>query len=251
MKLTSLFTDLSQENLQKRLNSLVSTLVDTITEFLELDLMNNKYTFLLTNNVAPGEYKPDSIFDYGVERSITDNKLEIKIYTNYIEIFPFILLREIYNLLVPREIWGYEWIQLTINQMILTDLSDHDNVKEWSSLVRENVKLYDKIFDGFERLNEYDRLNQFFKNPALKRTSYNLFFKMLREDPRHIPKKNDYIHVFFTDNLNIEPEYYTDELLETIRCLTEIFHKVKTYRGITEYNRLFQKYKNFGSINDP
>ncbi|HEA70876.1 hypothetical protein LCGC14_1028380 [marine sediment metagenome] len=248
MKLTSLFTDLSQENLQKRLNSLVSTLVDTITEFLELDLMNNKYTFLLTNNVAPGEYKPDSIFDYGVERSITDNKLEIKIYTNYIEIFPFILLREIYNLLVPREIWGYEWIQLTINQMILTDLSDHDNVKEWSSLVRENVKLYDKIFDGFERLNEYDRLNQFFKNPALKRTSYNLFFKMLREDPRHIPKKNDYIHVFFTDNLNIEPEYYTDELLETIRCLTEIFHKVKTYRGITEYNRLFQKYKKDGSL---
>ncbi|KKK45555.1 hypothetical protein LCGC14_0853540 [marine sediment metagenome] len=249
MKLTSLFLDLSQDNLQKRLNPLVSTLIDTITEFLELDLMNNKYAFLLTNPAVPREYKPDSIFNYGVERIITDNKLEIRIYENHINFLPFILLREIYNLFIPREIWDYEWIQLTVNQMILTDLSNHDKVKEWGLLIRENVKLYENILDGFERISDYAKLEQFFKNPALKKTSYNLFFKMIREDPRHLPKKNDYIHLFFTDNMITEPEYYTDELIETIRCLTEIFHKIKTYRGITEYNKLFQQFKKNGSLN--
>ncbi|KKL96392.1 hypothetical protein LCGC14_1844930, partial [marine sediment metagenome] len=248
IKLTSLFKDFSQDNLQEGLNSLVNTLIDMISKFLELNLVNNRYTFLLINHTSP-KYNSDSIFDYGAERNVIDDKLEIKICESQIKFFPFILLREIYNLFIPREIWDYEWIQLTVNQMILTDLSNHDKVKEWSALVRENVKLYDNILDGFERLNDYDRLDQFFNNPGLKRTSYNLFFKMLREDPRHLPKKNDYIHLFFTDNMITEPEYYTDDLTETIRCLTEIFHKIKTYRGITEYNKLFQRFKKDGTLN--
>ncbi|HEC36747.1 hypothetical protein LCGC14_0606500 [marine sediment metagenome] len=103
MKLTNFFKDISQDNLQERLSPLVETLINTISEFLELQLVNKRYTFLLTNHTASG-FRPDSIFDYGVERSILDNKLEIKIYTNYIEFFPFILLREIYNLFILREI---------------------------------------------------------------------------------------------------------------------------------------------------
>ncbi|KKK90382.1 hypothetical protein LCGC14_2723550, partial [marine sediment metagenome] len=239
MILDSHFLDLSPDNLQKRLDPLVSTLIDMITEFLELDVLVNKYTFLWTNLPAPREYKLESIFDYGVERSYIGNKVEVKIFRNHFEFFPFILLREIYYLFIPRKIRTYEWVQLTVNQMILTDLSNHDSLLEWSSLTRENVKIFDKISDGFERLEDYDRLRQFFKNPDLKRTSYKLFFKMLREDRQHLPKENDNIHIFFADNLNIEPEYYTDELIETIRCLTEIFHNKKTYRGMTEYIRLF------------
>ena len=248
MILDSHFLDLSPDNLQKRLDPLVSTLIDMITEFLELDVLVNKYTFLWTNLPAPREYKLESIFDYGVERSYIGNKVEVKIFKNHFEFFPFILLREIYYLFIPRKIRTYEWVQLTVNQMILTDLSNHDSLLEWSSLTRENVKIFDKISDGFERLEDYDRLRQFFKNPDLKRTSYKLFFKMLREDRQHLPKENDNIHIFFADNLNIEPEYYTDELIETIRCLTEIFHNKKTYRGMTEYIRLFQQLKKDGIL---
>ncbi|KKN18008.1 hypothetical protein LCGC14_0960120 [marine sediment metagenome] len=113
MKLTSLFTNLSKENLQERLNPSVTALIDTITEFLDLDLVYDRYTFLLTCQIPP-ENKHCSIFDYGVERSIIDNKMEIKIFENQFELFPFILLREIYNLFIPREVRDYEWIQLTI-----------------------------------------------------------------------------------------------------------------------------------------
>ena len=245
MKLISHFADLSQDTLQERLTPLVATLVDTLTEYLGLDVVNTHYTFTLTNHTYLKQI-PDSIFDYGVERIVINNKIELKVYKNQIDFLPFILLREAYNLFIPKEVKNYEWVQLTINQMILADLTNHNKAKEWNILVRENVKLYDDLSIGYGRLNDFDRLAQLFKNPASKKKHYRLFFNLLREDPHHLPRKNDYIHIFFTDNLG--STYYSEDLLETIRCVTIIFHKIKTYRGITEYNKLFQQFKKNGSL---
>ncbi|HEC41123.1 MAG TPA: hypothetical protein ENI29_22955, partial [bacterium] len=245
MKLMSHFADLSQDTLQERLIPLVATLVDTLTEYLGLDVVNTHYTFLLINHTSL-EHILASIFDYGVERKVVNNKVELKIHENQIELLPFILLREVYNLFIPKEVRNYEWVQLTINQMILTDLANHNKAREWNILVRENLKLYDDISIGYGRLNDFDRLAQLFKNPTSKRKHYRLFFNLVREDPHHLPRKNDYIHIFFTDNLG--SEYYSEDLLETLRCLTIIFHKIKTYRGMTEYSKQFQQFKKNGSL---
>jgi len=239
------FADLSQNNLQERLNPLVTTLADAISEYLGLDVVNTHYTFLLISHTSL-EKMPDSIFDYGVERFIANNKIELKIYENQIELLPFILLREVYNLFIPKEVRNYEWVQLTINQMILTDLANHSKAREWNILVRENVKLFDDISIGYERLTDFDRLAQLFKNPTSKRKHYKLFFNLVREDPHHLPRKNDYIHIFFTDNLG--SAYYSEDLLETLRCLAIIFHKIKTYRGMMEYSKQFQQFKKNGSL---
>ncbi|KKK89783.1 hypothetical protein LCGC14_2729640, partial [marine sediment metagenome] len=208
-------------------------------------VVNTHYKFLLISHTSL-EKMPDSIFDYGVERIVFNDKVELKIHEGQIEFLPFILLREVYNLFIPKEIRNYEWVQLTINQMILKDLANHNKAKEWNILVRENVTLYDDISIGFERLNDFDKLTQLFKNPTSKRKHYRLFFNLVREDPHHLPRKNDYIHIFFTDNLG--SAYYSEDLLETLRCLTIIFHKIKTYRGITEYSKLFQQFKKNGSL---
>jgi len=234
-------------SIEKNLDSVVQTLFNEIKTYLDLEPFNKNFKIKINKNKITTDLGFKNIFNYGVNRYNQDNVLILEIYENYQKFLSFILIREVYNLFVPIELKDYESIQIVINQIIMTDLSKHKFINEWRSLIRENLEQYDFMSLGFDRLNEFDRLDQFFKVQGRRtsNTPTQFFFKYIREHISIIHERIEYIHnIFFDEYENFFlKQMVNDELIETLRCLIIIYYDVKHYRNLLSYKKYFQEFK--------
>ena len=247
--------DITEDQIQKNLDIIVETLFHEIKIYLNLEPYLNDFEFLISNEIS-NKFKPEDIFNIGITKQTRNGKLLIEIYKNYIKYLPFLLLREIYNLFIPIEQQEHELVQIVVNQIIMNDLSKFSHLNEWRTLIRENLEQYDLLSVGFNRLIAFDRLENFFKLQG-KNQSYNptqFFFYYIRRNSSLITDKtekiDDDIHNIFFDAFQnfTSKSMNNDEIIETVRCLKEIFHKVKNYRDLLSYKTYFQEFKEKGQL---
>lgn len=249
-KFENIFQDGNQENLDDIFKRLFRK--------VKADLNLEPYRFITKVTVKQREKlnssKTEDIFSMGVKRIMEENGLRVQIYEDSIKFIVFILLREVYNCFIPDKLKSHEIVHLVINQILMVKLNKHKLLNEWKLIIRRNLEDFVSLSKGVNRLFAFDRLEKFFNNQG-KDTSYNpiqFFFEYLRKNESLITdgngdifSKNDDIHtIFFTEfQNNLLDSINKDDMVETIKCIVEIFYKVRRYPDLLTYRKLFQKYK--------
>jgi len=242
----------SEENVLININSIFFSLLNAIKFNLKFDpyYKTIKLRIIKADTIKTLNYR--EIFSIGVKKYIQNNFLIIEINDNYKKFIKFIVLRELYNLFIPKTLKHFEIVQIVINQIIMTNLSKSPNLTNWKELIRGNLIHYDSLSRGFNRLSEFDRLEKLFKR--FKTRDYydpiQFFFYYLRRNSSLISDNIDhFFNIFFYEfSSYISRSMINDEIIETIRCLTYIFYKVKGYRNLVSYKEYFQKFKENGEI---
>jgi hypothetical protein len=235
------------------LTAIVNALVDEMAVFLDL----NPYYKITKVTVKVGEnVKEPRLFSFhrGVRRRTTPKGITLELISRYEPFFPFIMLREVYLSYIPPEISQYEDIQLTITQILLNDLSTHPLVNEWRTMMREPIERSPHLSVGWSRLEIFDRVDNFFRinHPSFNPARY--FLRYIRENPslmrENLQTREFDIHSIFFKGLDniIAEEIVNDGIVETIRCLTIIFHKIKRYSKMLDYSTFFQQFKKEGRL---
>ena len=197
-----------------------------------------------------GQVENTNIFDpfsIGVNRKIEKDKISILVDKDHIKFISFIVLREMYNLFVPREIKKSESIQLIINQIIMTQLSSFKNINDWRKIIRGNLKQYDLLVTGFNYLIGYDRLEKFFRL-SQKDSSKNMikfFFNYLHRSKSLFKENRVYIlNLFLNEFKNFKSESMdSEEMVESIKCIVDIFYKIQEFESILKFKEIFQQLK--------
>ncbi len=249
--------NLSAEELIKDLEVIVQDFFKEIQLFLDINPFHEKIKFILNKNLDTNSLKGKDIFSIGVNRYIDSNVVVIEFFESYIKFLPFIILREIYNLFLPKELKSYEFVQIIINQIILSDLNKSKHLNEWKSIIRENLEQTDLLTKGVNRLFAFDRLERFFKlyHQQIPNNPTQFFFKYLRRNISLISDRmktfneEDIHDVFFNEYTNyLSRSMNKDEIVESIRCIIYIFYKVKKYKDFLSYRKFFQNLKEIGGM---
>ncbi|MFX1489352.1 MAG: hypothetical protein ACFFBI_09405 [Promethearchaeota archaeon] len=230
------------------LTAIANALVDEMAMFLDLKPYY-KITKITLGADLPVREPTFLFFDRGVRRNISPKGIVLELIISYERFFPFIMLREVYLSFIPPKISEYEDIQLTITQILLNDLSTHPLVNEWRTMVREPFERSPHLSVGWSRLEIFDRLDNFFRinHPSFNPVRY--FLRYIRENlsliRQNLQTREFDIHTIFFKGLDqiIAKEIVNDGIVETIRCLTVIFHKVKKYSKMLDYSTFFQQFK--------
>lgn len=243
--------NITGEKNKGNLNRVFQNLFDKIQKYLDLKPFHTKVKVTFIKNKVPNISKSGDIFSLGVNRYTQNEVLIIEIKENYKKFLNFIFLREIFNLFVPSKVKNYEVVQIVINQIIMTHLAKSAFLDEWRGIIRERLEDHDILSTGVSRLSTFGRLEHFF-NYISSNSQQNLiqfFFKYLRENTALISDRyEDFEDIFFDKFTNISQAENSDEVIETIRCITEIFYKVKTYTNILNYKTYFQEFKKSGEL---
>lgn len=248
----SIMEDINGED--DTLDIIIRKLLIDFQHYLNIEpVIPNIKVIIIEDNFHSDNLENCDIFKIGVKKNILNNKLIIEVYRNYLKFLPFIVLREIYNNFIPKDLIYYESVQLVINQLLISDLSKHPLLNEWRELIRGHLKQSDQLSVGFNRLSEFDRLEKFFKLKSSEAfySPSQFFFLYLRMSTSLINEKMDnFFNIIFEEYMNyISKSMYDDEIVETIRCLVEIFYDLKFYRNLISYRHYFQEFKEKGKIN--
>ncbi len=244
--------NLSEKEFQKNSDLIGQNFLNNITTQLNLYPYQKKIKFIIIRKEIS---EPNDVFNIGVNRYTQDKTLIIEIYEKYLKFLPFILLREIYNRFVPLEIIDYESVQLVINQIIMKKLSKHNALNEWDSLIKGHLEHYDAPSKGFDRLTPFDRLKSFFDLKVSEILNpIRFFFHYIRRNISLMSDKiedttSDLHDLFFFEFKNYMLDCMTDkDMIETIRCLIQIFFRIRLIRNFEQYRSYFQKFKANGQL---
>jgi hypothetical protein len=249
------FQDFSQGSVEaydNRLKTFIRALFNEVRSYLGIEPFQKDIELVIRNELNLEKLNRSNVFNIGVKRKVQDDILVLEIYGNYVKFLIFIVLREIYNLFISPSLRVYELVQIVVNQIIINHLSKSQYVNDWVLLIRKNFEDYDHLSKGVTRLFEFDRLERFFK---IKGKDYahdpiQFFFRYLRNNPTLISDRIEDIHdkIFqeFTDH--IISTMNNDDLVETIRCIIDIFYRVKNYQNLRSYKNFFQEFKEAGEI---
>ncbi len=244
--------NISEKEFQKNSDLVVQNLLNNITTQLKLDPYQTNIKFIIIRKEIS---ESKDVFNIGVNRYTQNKTLIIEIYEKYLKFLPFILLREIYNRFVPLKIIDYESVQLVINQIIIKNLSKHNALNEWDSLIKGHLEHYDAPSKGFDRLTPFDRLKSFFDLKVSEILNHiRFFFHYIRRNISLMSDKiedaaNDLHDLFFDEFKNHMLDCMTDkDMIETVRCLIYIFYKIKLNRNLGQYQNYFQKLKANGQL---
>ena len=229
---------------EKEFNHIIKSILEDLKILIGSNPKYKKIDFVF-NNVEKADIF--DLFSIGVKRKIGKDKISIFFDSNYKKYHPFIVLRELYNLFVPKEIRKSESVQLIINQIIMTQLSSFKHLNEWKRVIRGNLKQSDAITTGYNDLIGYDRLEKFF-NIAQQDSSKNLvklFFNYLHKSKSLFKKDRIYLIALFLDEFKnfSSDSINSEDLVDTINCIIDIFYNVQQFESILKYKDLFQEYK--------
>ncbi len=181
------------------------------------------------------------IFHIGANKNFENRSLKIEFLKIEKKYLPFIFLREAYYCFLPFELIYNYATNICINQIIENDLADLNNIDKWKIRIRESIVDY-----AFLR-NDLDRLDKFFKlespteidNPSI------FFFNYLRMNAFLIDFRAEDIYnkIFKIYVYKSSKAMRNDEIAETIRILTYIFYRVKSYRALLDYQKYFSQFK--------
>ncbi|MFX1389654.1 MAG: hypothetical protein ACFE9Z_06275 [Promethearchaeota archaeon] len=236
-----------EENIEK-LNYVFQNLLQNIQFFLGLDPIYQNVKFEFTE--APIDLKKVFI-DFGTSKTLKGNILLISVYINYKNFIKIILLREAYKCFVPVGLQDNEIVNIFINQKVEIDLQGSGYNDDWKEFRRKTEVNYE-FLDA-----EFDRLEKFLKQEGTenKPSPFQYFISYIRKNVDliyNIKGDNNYGYKGFYDLIYEEYsqkyQEYPEDILETIRIVTEIFYSVKSYKSILDYQRYFKEFKENGII---
>ncbi|MFX1569779.1 MAG: hypothetical protein ACFFCV_15585, partial [Promethearchaeota archaeon] len=248
---SQILENIGEDVSDKELNDLFNTLFKEVEKLLDLEPFHRNVKIRIKDTIFSKTLRIKNIFDIGANRYIKDNIIIIEIDKYFLRFLKFIFFREILNLFAPEELRANEMVQITINRIILTQLAKSPLLNQWRSLIRENIDDCDLLSTGVNRFFSYDRY-KFFKLNKEKTPQYSIqfFFRYLRENRSLISNKTEHFDEILFEEFSkymLELENSND-IIETIRCLIEIFYKVKNYTSILDYKHYFQEFRDNGEI---
>jgi len=234
------------------LDKVFQRLFKDIQSYLNLKPFYKNIKVMIVKKEIMNISQSEDIFSIGVNRYKRNKTLAIEINEDYNKFLDFILLRETYNLFIPSGLKKHEMVQIVINKIVMIHLNKSPFLNDWRSIIRKNLEDYDLLSKGVTRLFESDRLEKFLKSPNTEtpHDPIQFFFKYLRENISIISDKIDGIQELFFQEFAypIVQSENSDEIVESIRCIIEIFNNVKNYSEILRYKDYFQDLKESGEI---
>ncbi len=244
--ITSIFENLSGENLGEEINQLFNNLLIEIHNFLNLEIINSNLKLLYKNEKYNIQLNRKNILDLGVKRFFQNNTLFIEILDKNDKFLPFILLREAYYCFIPNNLKENVGIKIIINQIIEINLQKFPFIKEWKILIRDYIVDYDYLSSEFDRLEKFLKL----QGAETDENPIKLFFQYIRKNIVLIDSGTENFHEIILKEfiLKTSKSMKSDEVIETLRVLIKIFYKVKSYRALLEYQNYFKEFINNGII---
>lgn len=194
-------------------------------------------------------HKSDFI-NFGVIKSMENGVINIMIFHEFINFTAFILLREAYKCFIPWKQHENKDVNYFINEKVELDFEGTNIIKDWIEYKENNVmtKEYQKA--------QYDRLASFlsWEGRNDRPSPFKFFLMYIRRNADLIEylKQKFYGRKSFYDVIweaYIEKFVkYSDDELETIRVLIDIFYMVRRRSSILEYKTHFRKLKESGKI---
>jgi len=239
----------SLEDILSNLNDIFEKLIQEIKSYLNLDLTYSSIKAIYCGEDKAFDSLEEDFYKLGVKETLKNNSLTIYISSNYVKFIRIILLREAYKCFIPSEIKDNETINIFINQKVEIDLQKSELIQNWIDLKRVSVISYDFMEAEFDRLDKFLRQESTERRP----TPIQFLFSYLRKNIElsgateefffSLEKKGFYDRIFEEYTRKYNARIYPDEILETIRIITKIFYKVKSYRSLLEYKEFFKEFK--------
>lgn len=224
----------------QKINDIFVNLLKEIENYLKLEVITSEIEIVSSQQKSNVEIKRNNILDFGVKRYYQNGILIIEILEEFEKYFPVIYLREAYYCFVPNKLKDNDGIKIIINQIIEINLEKFEIINEWSQLVKKYIIDYDFLSTEFDRLEKFLKLEE----------SNNFFFDYIRRNVNIIDENMENFHDNLIKNFILKTSKYLfdNEMVETLRILTKIFYKVKSYKALLEYKNYFKNFKKSGEI---
>jgi len=171
-----------------------------------------------------------------------NNSVLIKIYKNFTKFLPFIVIREVLRCFINEDFRNNNSLNLIINQITITFLSNHNLVKEWRSVILESIPQ-----KKLELINEFNRLEYLYSNINLINdpNPTQFFFQYLHKHKNLINQDvKSFSFIFFKDfKESFSESTFNNELVETLRIIIIIFLRVKKHHDYLQYKNFFLEFK--------
>ena len=237
-------------NLKKLFEKLVGEIIPYINSFKKLPeitpvVQNVNFELVDTNFGSTGNF-----INFGVQKIYSNNSLTIAINKNLVRFIRIILLREAYKCFIPMNLQENQGINEFINTKVELELEKAPAIEDWKKLREDTVVYPDYIASDYHRLSGFLKLEGAEDRPS----AFQYFFAYIRQfaglegDFKEIRYESKSFYDTIWEKYNNEYRTYTEQDLETIRILIEIFYKVKSYHSILEYKDLFGEFKKQGII---
>jgi len=232
-----------KEALFKDINIIFNKLLQEIGSYLNTELIYKNISI----NYNSSDKVDNHFINLGVTKVFDNNSLKITISKVYEKFLHIILLREAYKCYIPLELHDHDIINIFLNTKIEIDLAKSEYMEEWKKLSREYLVSYE-----FKK-SEYDRLDKFLKRESTDTipSPFQFFFSFLRRNTSFLASveayegfygKKDFYDLIWEEYI-LKYVTYPDEIIETIKILTNIFYKVKSYKSILDYKKYFKTFK--------
>ncbi|MFX1354234.1 MAG: hypothetical protein ACFFGP_09760, partial [Promethearchaeota archaeon] len=236
--------DTSIENIIIDLNKNFVQLLGEIKSYLNLEYVYSDIVITTDQDNDTKTHPKEEFFNIGVKRIKKENSIEIIFYKSYKQFIRMILLREAYKCFVPKELQENAPINVFINQKVEIDLQNSDFILDWKELKRKKLINYEFLDAEFDRLEKFLKLevHDTQVNP------FQFFFIFIRKNAQLIGNvKDKFYDIIFEEYVKRHTEY-DDDILETIRIITEIFYEVSSYRSLLDYQHHFKEFKENGKV---
>ncbi|MHA1376240.1 MAG: hypothetical protein ACTSR7_18335 [Promethearchaeota archaeon] len=203
--------------------------------------------------VVIAEAPPDiefNIFNFGIFKE--RNCLIIRKDKETLQFLPFIFIREIFRYFIDDDLRENISINLALNQMVITLLTNHPKINEWKSKIREEIEKFSRIHSGVDYLTNFDRLNRFFNIKVFnfEPNPFQFFIEYLNDHPQLVKDKFNTFNYIFLKNYKekVLSLMISNPFVETLYSIIYIFFNTKNYTNLLQYKEHFKSFKEQGLL---
>jgi hypothetical protein len=236
----------SIDDIIKNLDSIFKDLIQEIELYLNIEVVDSNFKMTYNDQNTQPINSKELFYEIGVERTKSNNFVNIIIFNNYRKYIKEILLREAYIFFIPESLKEDETIYIFITQRLISDLKKLPSIKHWESLIKKKTINYEF------RKAEFDRLEKFLKRESteLYDSPFQFFFKFVRKNLQLIGENREkfYDKLFEEYLIKTSKTFFNDDIVETLRILIILFYETKQYKTFLDYQNLFKEYVRKGVI---
>ncbi|MFX0038444.1 MAG: hypothetical protein ACFFCY_04550 [Promethearchaeota archaeon] len=226
-----LLKNLLQNPNKKKLNEAFQIFIDYLESFLDINPLSSPVTLIFNDKKEQEKYNLSNIFDFGIE-NVEENIIEV--YRQNEEFLIFILFRTANYMFFPKTVMKNLYLKIIVNLFIENQLKEVENINNWKNFIRKAIVDLDGIYFGLQMLEKI------FKTLG----NYSKFVKYIWNNIKNLdPEDYGFFFPFFNRYADYTLEEIQDEnILETIRVISKIFDRIKSYRALLDYQNYFKEF---------